>query len=78
MAALTFRGPLELIVEAYDSSVQATIASTSANYYREGEQENFKFFNYYLSPTAKKYLVEAGLYLSPYSAVAHSHPVCKT
>nr|QUW17168.1 polyprotein [Chrysanthemum virus B] len=76
--SLTYRSPLEENVGAYDSSVQAAIASTSANYYREAEVNNFQFFNYYLRPVAKRHLIEAGIYLSPYSAVPHSHAACKT
>nr|QUW17162.1 polyprotein [Chrysanthemum virus B] len=76
--SLTYRSPLEEDVGAYDSSVQAAIASTSANYYREAEVNNFQFFNYYLRPIAKRHLIEAGIYLSPYSAVPHSHAACKT
>nr|BAF95196.1 replicase [Chrysanthemum virus B] len=76
--SLTYRSPLEENVGAYDSSVQAAIASTSANYYREAEVNNFQFFNYYLRPIAKRHLIEAGIYLSPYSAVPHSHAACKT
>nr|QJZ28433.1 hypothetical protein 1 [Chrysanthemum indicum carlavirus] len=76
--SLTYRSPLEENVGAYDSSVQAAIASTSANYYKEAEVNNFQFFNYYLRPVAKRHLIEAGIYLSPYSAVPHSHAACKT
>nr|WBY54317.1 MAG: replicase [Chrysanthemum virus B] len=76
--SLTYRSPLEENVGAYDSSVQAAIASTSANYYREAEVNNFQFFNFYLRPIAKRHLIEAGIYLSPYSAVPHSHAACKT
>nr|CAO78682.1 polyprotein [Chrysanthemum virus B] len=76
--ALTYRSPMEENVGAYDSSVQAAIASTSANYHREAEVSNFQFFNYYLRPIAKRHLIEAGIYLSPYSAVPHSHAACKT
>nr|BBL33641.1 replicase [Gaillardia latent virus] len=76
--ALTYRSPLEENVAAYDSNVQSLIASTSAHYYKEEEESNFKFFNYHLSPVAKQKLITSGIYLSPYSAMPHSHPVCKT
>ncbi|ABP37862.1 replicase [Phlox virus S] len=76
--ALTYRSPLEENVAAYDTSVQSLIASTSASYYKDFEANNFQFFNYYLNPVAKQKLITAGLYLSPYSAMPHSHPACKT
>ncbi|AKZ66614.1 replicase [Atractylodes mottle virus] len=76
--SLTYRSPLEENLGAYDSTVQAAIASTSANHYREAEAANFQYFNFHLRPEAKKHLIEAGIYLSPFSAVPHSHPACKT
>nr|QQG34553.1 RdRp [Tagetes carlavirus 1] len=76
--ALTYRSPLEENFASYDSSVQAAIASTSATYYKELEQENFRFFNFYVRPEAKKHLIDAGIYISPNAAVPHSHPACKT
>nr|WAK43334.1 replication protein [Ligustrum virus A] len=76
--ALTYRSPMEEIVTCYDSNVQATIASTSANFYKDVEAGNFSLFNYHLSPEAKRRLSMAGIYLSPFSAMPHSHPACKT
>nr|QQG34559.1 RdRp [Stevia carlavirus 1] len=76
--ALTYRSPLEENFASYDSSVQAAIASTSASYYKDLEQENFRFFNYYVRPESKKHLIDAGIYISPNAAVPHSHATCKT
>nr|UGN60878.1 replicase [Ligustrum virus A] len=76
--ALTYRSPMEEIVTCYESSVQSSIASASANFYKEVEAGNFQLFNYHLSPEAKRKLSIAGIYLSPFSAMPHSHPACKT
>nr|AXL97637.1 RNA dependent RNA polymerase [Potato virus H] len=76
--ALTYRSPLEDIVAAFDPAVQSSISNTAAQSYKELEQENFSLFNYALTAKAKERLSTAGIYLSPYSAVPHSHPVCKT
>lgn len=76
--ALTYRSPLEDIVAAFDPAVQSSISNTAAQSYKEYEQSNFELFNYALSAKAKERLSTSGIYLSPYSAVPHSHPVCKT
>ncbi|AFI61519.1 unnamed protein product [american hop latent virus] len=76
--ALTYRGPIEEIVGCFEPAVQSAIASTAANGYKTLEEENFHAFNLALSAIAKEKLSKAGIYLSPYSGVPHSHPVCKT
>lgn len=76
--ALTYRSPLEDIVAAFDPAVQSSISNTAAQSYKELEQSNFEMFNYALTAKAKERLSTSGIYLSPYSAVPHSHPVCKT
>lgn len=76
--ALTYRSPLEDIVAAFDPAVQSSISNTAAQGYKEFEQNNFELFNYALTAKAKERLSTSGIYLSPYSAVPHSHPVCKT
>nr|BAU20378.1 replicase [Daphne virus S] len=76
--ALTYRSPMEEIMTVYDTSIQGAIAGISANHYKECETRDFKFFCYALDPEAKKNLTNAGIYLSPFSAMPHSHPVCKT
>nr|QPD01717.1 RdRp [Potato latent virus] len=75
--ALTYRSPLEDIVGAFEPSVQTAIANTAANHYKLLEEEKGILFNYALPPEAKQRLIGAGIYLSPFSAVPHSHPVCK-
>nr|WCR76272.1 replicase [Hop latent virus] len=76
--ALTYRTPMEDIVISFEPQVQSLIANSAAELYKNLENENCKYFNYYLPAVAKKKLSAAGIYLSPYSAVVHSHPVCKT
>nr|UTQ50757.1 MAG: polyprotein (methyl transferase, alkylated DNA repair protein, protease, helicase, RdRP) [Potato virus M]UTQ50769.1 MAG: polyprotein (methyl transferase, alkylated DNA repair protein, protease, helicase, RdRP) [Potato virus M] len=76
--ALTYRTPMEDIVNCFEPATQAVIANSAATLYKNFEEQHCQYFNYYLSPLAKRKLSMAGIYLSPYSAVVHSHPVCKT
>nr|QGN03513.1 RNA-dependent RNA polymerase [Cole latent virus] len=76
--ALTYRTPMEDIVNCFEPATQAVIANSAATLYKEYEAKNCQYFNYYLPAIAKKKLSTAGVYLSPYSGVAHSHPACKT
>ncbi|AIZ76625.1 replicase polyprotein [Elderberry carlavirus C] len=76
--ALTYRSPMEEIVGAFEPAVQSAISSVAANAYREMEEHDFQLFNYALPAIAKERLTKAGIYLSPFSSVPHSHPVCKT
>nr|ATG34134.1 RNA-dependent RNA polymerase [Potato virus M] len=76
--ALTYRTPMEDIVNCFEPATQAVIANSAATLYKNFEEQHCQYFNYYLSPLAKRKLSMAGVYLSPYSAVVHSHPVCKT
>nr|UXX34115.1 replicase [Jasmine virus C] len=76
--ALTYRTPMEDIVSAFEPAVQAAVASTAGSRYKQMEENNFDLFNFHMDAVAKQKLSKAGIYLSPYSAVVHSHPVCKT
>nr|QQG34683.1 RdRp [Caper carlavirus 1] len=75
--ALTYRSPLEDIVSQFDPTVQTVIAGTAAEHYKECEKHDFQMFNYSIQPTAKQRLCTAGIYISPFAAMPHSHPVCK-
>nr|WCR76296.1 replicase polyprotein [Hop mosaic virus] len=76
--ALTYRTPMEDIVISFEPQTQAVIAEKAAKIYKQLEEDNCHLFNYFMPPLAKKKLSQAGIYLSPFSAVVHSHPVCKT
>nr|WJN65811.1 replicase [Phlox virus M] len=76
--ALTYRTPIEDIVNFFEPQTQALIANSAASLYKNLEEKNCQYFNYYMPALAKKKLSMAGIYLSPFSAMAHSHPVCKT
>ncbi|QYF50259.1 MAG: RNA-dependent RNA polymerase [Hainan betaflexivirus] len=76
--ALTYRTPMEDIVASFEPALQASISSKAALAYKQMEEENFSIANYYMCANAKRKLSEAGIYLSPFSAVVHSHPICKT
>ncbi|QIJ97072.1 RNA-dependent RNA polymerase [Papaya mild mottle associated virus] len=75
--ALTYKTPMEDIVSSFEPAVQAAIATTAANGYKALEEANFNISNFHLNAIAKQKLSSAGIYLSPFSAVVHSHPVCK-
>nr|QIJ97108.1 RNA-dependent RNA polymerase [papaya mottle-associated virus] len=76
--ALTYRTPMEDIVASFEPAMQNAIASTAANGYKLMEERNFSIANYKMDSKSKEKLSQAGIYLSPFSAVVHSHPVCKT
>nr|WMX25326.1 replicase [Cowpea mild mottle virus] len=76
--ALTYRTPMEDIVSSFEPAMQSAIAAKAALGYKQLEENNFQIANFYLRAEAKQKLSAAGIYLSPYSAVVHSHPVCKT
>nr|QTF19683.1 replication polyprotein [Cowpea mild mottle virus] len=76
--ALTYRTPMEDIVSSFEPAMQSAIASKAALSYKALEEKNFQVSNFYLKAEAKQKLSAAGVYLSPFSAVVHSHPVCKT
>ncbi|ADQ54107.1 RNA-dependent RNA polymerase [Cowpea mild mottle virus] len=76
--ALTYRTPMEDIVSSFEPAMQSAIANKAAIGYKQLEEANFQIANFYLKAEAKQKLSAAGIYLSPFSAVVHSHPVCKT
>nr|QED43089.1 replicase [Garlic common latent virus] len=76
--ALTYRSPLEEVLTSFSASEQSLIAEPAITSYRGLERDLFHFFNYNVGPYAKEKLIGAGVYLSPFSGIPHSHPVCKT
>nr|WBW48287.1 replicase [Chrysanthemum virus R] len=76
--ALTFRSPIADVITNFDPSINSIIATTAAEHYKKLEEENFALFNYAMSPQTTQHLINAGIYLSPFSGVPHSHPACKT
>nr|WET60471.1 RNA-dependent RNA polymerase [Nerine latent virus] len=76
--ALTYRSPIEDVITSFTSSEQSLITTKAVSAYKSKEDELFDFFNYALPIKAKEKLINAGIYLSPYSGMVHSHPVCKT
>nr|QVU24952.1 RNA-dependent RNA polymerase [Nerine latent virus] len=76
--ALTYRSPIEDVISSFTSSEQSLITTKAVSAYKGKEDELFDFFNYALPIKAKEKLINAGIYLSPYSGMVHSHPVCKT
>lgn len=76
--ALTFRSPIADVITNFDPSINSIIATTAAEHYKRLEEENFSLFNYAMSPQTTQHLINAGIYLSPFSGVPHSHPACKT
>lgn len=76
--ALTFRSPIADVITNFDPTINSIIATTAAEHYKRLEEENFSLFNYAMSPQTTQHLINAGIYLSPFSGVPHSHPACKT
>ncbi|ABS89245.1 replicase [Coleus vein necrosis virus] len=76
--ALTFRSPLEEVLTNFSSTEQSLISKTAINHYSNLESSLFNFFNLNVDAYSKEKLINSGIYLSPFSGVPHSHPVCKT
>lgn len=76
--ALTYRSPVEEILGAFTTIEQSLVSATALHELRKLEQKNYQHFSFALNSKAKEKLVSSGIYLSPFSAIPHSHPVCKT
>ncbi|ACM45979.1 putative replicase polyprotein [Helleborus net necrosis virus] len=76
--ALTYRSPIENVLTTFTTTEQSSISAPAVKWYKDHEAEHFALFNYALPESAKQRLWQSGLYLSPFSALPHSHPVCKT
>ena len=66
------------IVYCLEPATQAVVAKNAALLFIKYEAKNRQHFNYYLTAMAKKKLSTAGVFLSPYTGVAHMHPACVT
>nr|ANI85498.1 replicase [Asian prunus virus 2] len=76
--ALTYRSPIEEVLNRFTSEEQSRVSSTSVARLTQVEVSNHKLFSFSLSEKAKEKLIKVGIYLSPFSFEPHSHPVCKT
>ncbi|BAI49692.1 replicase [Butterbur mosaic virus] len=76
--SLTYRSPIEEALTSFTSAEQSLIADSAVKHYSDIERAEFKLFNYAIPAYAKEKLLTAGIYLSPFSGIPHSHPVCKT
>nr|QQX32734.1 replicase [Butterbur mosaic virus] len=76
--SLTYRSPIEEALTSFTSAEQSLIADPAVKHYSDIERAEFKLFNYAIPAYAKEKLLTAGIYLSPFSGIPHSHPVCKT
>ncbi|UXX34103.1 replicase [Pseudostellaria heterophylla carlavirus 2] len=76
--ALTYRSAIEEVLTKFTTAEQSLIAEPAIKNYRDIEANEHRFFNFSMSPLATEKLFKAGIYLSPFSGVPHSHPVCKT
>nr|AJP17169.1 replicase [Potato virus S] len=76
--ALTYRSPIEEVLTLLEPNAQSLISNVATSSFQESEKDNFAWFCYHVSASAKEHLSRAGIYLSPYSGYPHSHPVCKT
>ncbi|QQZ48548.1 replicase [Garlic yellow stripe associated virus] len=75
--ALSYRTPTEEVLNRFSSDDQNRISSSAAQNFQEKEKSYGKFFSYHLPPKAKEKLSGAGIYLSPFPFLTHSHPCCK-
>nr|ANI85503.1 replicase [Asian prunus virus 2] len=76
--ALTYRSPIEEVLNRFTSEEQSRVSSTSVARLTQVEVSNHKLFSFALSEKAKEKLIKVGIYLSPFSFEPHSHPACKT
>nr|ASJ27555.1 replicase [Asian prunus virus 1] len=76
--ALTYRSPIEEVLNRFTSEEQSRVSSTSVSRLTQFEVNNHKLFSFAMSEKAKEKLIKVGIYLSPFSFEPHSHPVCKT
>ncbi|AAR89414.1 replicase [Poplar mosaic virus] len=76
--ALTYRSPIEEMLNSFTTIEQSLVSATALQGIRKEENNNYENFSYALPVKSKEKLVRSGIYLSPYSAMPHSHPVCKT
>nr|ANI85513.1 replicase [Asian prunus virus 3] len=76
--ALTYRSPIEEVLNRFTSEEQSRVSSTSVSRLTQFEVNNHKLFSFAMSEKAKEKLIKIGIYLSPFSFEPHSHPVCKT
>ncbi|QCY49482.1 RNA-dependent RNA polymerase [Shallot virus S] len=76
--ALTYRSPVEEVLTSFTTSEQSEIARNAVQSLKDMEHSNHNLFNFALSPIAKQKICDAGIYLSPFSYVPHSHAACKT
>nr|QQG34589.1 polyprotein [Castanea betaflexivirus 1] len=78
MTSLTYRTPAENLIHTLPSRQTENISSVQVDCMSYQEESIGKYMNMHLSSEKKKFLVDHGVYLSPYSWQNHSHPACKT
>nr|WPR17638.1 MAG: replicase protein [Dracophyllum betaflexi-like virus] len=76
--ALTYRSPVEEVLNRFTSEEQSRISRTAIDSLTTFEKKNNHLFSFAMKEKAKEKLISVGIYLSPYSFTPHSHPVCKT
>ncbi|AAL68924.2 RNA-dependent RNA polymerase [Robigovirus elaeis] len=76
--ALHYISAPEQVVSLFSSEAQSRISAMALQNFSSFEEEAHAAFNYHLEAYPKSRLCKKGVYLSPYSFVSHSHPVCKT
>nr|QQG34605.1 polyprotein [Oak betaflexivirus 1] len=76
--ALNYKSPVENILHLLPSKLTESISNVQVEEICSKEESIGKYLNFNLSKEKKKFLVDSGVYLSPYSWQNHSHPACKT
>ncbi|ASL68496.1 RNA-dependent RNA polymerase [Ocimum basilicum RNA virus 1] len=76
--SLIYRTPVENLINQLPSRLTENVAVKQVDILQNMEESIGKYFNFNLSKEQKKFLVDKGVYLSPFSWKHHSHPGCKT
>ncbi|AFV31417.1 replication-associated polyprotein [Rubus canadensis virus 1] len=76
--ALSFRLPVSDVLNGFTSEEQSIISRTAVKKISEFESHNYEIANFSMPDFAKSKLSQAGIYLSPYASMPHSHPISKT
>nr|UVK68600.1 RNA-dependent RNA polymerase [Grapevine rupestris stem pitting-associated virus] len=76
--ALSYRPAVEEVLAKFTSDEQSRVSATALKALVDIEESQHSLFSFALPDRCKERLISSGIYLSPYSFMPHSHPVCKT
>ncbi|QLI58025.1 replicase [Rubus virus 1] len=76
--SFSYRSPVEEVLNKFTSDEQSRVASEAIIALTKAEKNSFENFSFAMGDLQRERLIQAGIYISPYSCMPHSHPVCKT